>query len=276
MHQIIDKELLDKVLAIAIVAGKAVMAVYNQDFKVDKKSDNSPITKADRDAHNIIVKGLAQISDLPQLSEEQTNLEFQQRQHWQQYWIIDPVDGTREFVNRNGEFTVNIGLVENNRAKLGVVHRPTTKESFIGIVGQGAWYVNANGDIIESKCQQLPNINQKLRFMVSRSHPNPDIKGYIELLSKHYQLEQQSVGSSLKMCLIAVGVADIYIRSGATSQWDTAAAQAVLEAAGGSILQLDNLQQLQYNRQQSLLNPHFIALGSNHLELLNLLNNEKN
>lgn len=245
-----------QLLDIAKNAGDAILAIYNQDFAVEQKADDSPLTAADLASHRTITQALGELDpDTPVLSEEGADIPFEQRQQWSRYWLIDPLDGTREFVKRNGEFTVNIALIENGVPTLGVVHVPVSGVSYVGIVGKGAWKIDANGDRIEI------TVNARLKSPVkvagSRSHAGDSLKRFLERLGSH---EIVSMGSSLKLCLVAEGAADVYPRLGPTSEWDTAAAQAVVEAAGGRVTDTE-LQPLRYNTKESLLNPHFLVFG---------------
>ena len=245
-----------QLLDIARQAGEAILAVYHQDFAVQQKGDDSPLTAADLASHRLIVDKLASLSpDTPVLSEEGADIPFETRQQWPRYWLIDPLDGTREFVKRNGEFTVNIALVEDGRPVLGVVHVPVTGVSYVGEVGKGAWKLDAEGT--ETPISVQARRPATLRVAGSRSHAGDSLKRFLAQLGDH---EIVSMGSSLKLCLVAEGVADIYPRLGPTSEWDTAAAQAVVEAAGGSVTDTQ-MQPLRYNSKESLLNPHFLVFG---------------
>ncbi|MDJ0738614.1 MAG: 3'(2'),5'-bisphosphate nucleotidase CysQ [Gammaproteobacteria bacterium] len=243
-------------LSIAKAAGAAILDIYHQDFAVDHKDDSSPLTAADLASHRTIVQGLAGLdADIPVLSEEGADIPFAQRRDWERYWLIDPLDGTREFVKRNGEFTVNIALVEHGRPTLGVVHVPVTGISYVGVAGEGAWKLDADGEGRE--IQVAAALHRPVRVAGSRSHAGDSLKRFLERLGEH---EIVSMGSSLKLCLVAEGAADVYPRLGPTSEWDTAAAQAVVEAAGGRVTDTA-LEPLRYNTKESLLNPHFLVFG---------------
>jgi 3'(2'), 5'-bisphosphate nucleotidase len=247
---------LDDLLQLAHQAGDAILAVYNTDFEVENKQDNSPLTAADTAAHHLIVATLERITpDIPVLSEESSEVPYSTRQQWQRYWLIDPLDGTREFVKRNGEFTVNIALIEEHAPTLGVVHAPVLGTTYYGIHGNGAWKQEA--DLPPVPIQVADRCRDPIQVAGSRSHAGDSLLRFLEKLGKH---ELISMGSSLKLCLVAEGKADIYPRLGLTSEWDTAAAQAVVEAAGGQVTTLD-LQPLKYNTKESLLNPHFLVFG---------------
>jgi 3'(2'), 5'-bisphosphate nucleotidase len=247
---------IEDLLQLARQAGDAILAIYNTEFEVEKKADDSPLTAADKAAHQIIVSTLERLTpDIPVLSEESAEVPYSVRQQWQRYWLIDPLDGTREFVKRNGEFTVNIALIDGQTPTLGVVHAPVLNTTFYGIKGDGAWKQEAGKaaeSIIVTNQRQHP-----VRVAGSRSHAGDSLRRFLDNLGEH---ELLSMGSSLKLCLVAEGRADIYPRLGPTSEWDTAAAQAVVEAAGGQVTTLD-LAPLEYNTKESLLNPYFLVFG---------------
>jgi 3'(2'), 5'-bisphosphate nucleotidase len=245
-----------QLLEIARAAGQAILEVYHQDFAVQEKNDNSPLTAADLASHRIIVERLQQLeADIPILSEEGAETPYSTRSQWQRYWLIDPLDGTREFVKRNGEFTVNIALVEQGRPVAGVVHVPASGVSYVGKLDLGAWKVDADGRV--SAIHVREKRQPKARVAGSRSHAGDSLKRFLDRLGNH---EIVSMGSSLKLCLVAEGIADVYPRLGPTSEWDTAAAQAVVEAAGGLVTDTQ-LKPLRYNTKDSLLNPHFLVFG---------------
>jgi len=242
-------------LALAREAGAAIMRVYEQDFAVEHKDDRSPLTAADMASHHLIVAGLEQLAPgVPVLSEESKSIAWETRQAWDRYWLVDPLDGTREFVKKNGEFTVNIALIENGEPVLGVVYAPALDELHFGARGLGAFVVAGR--------EQLPITVRKpatspLRVAGSRSHMDPRSAAFIENLGEHTLL---GMGSSLKFCRMAEARLDVYPRFAPTSEWDTAAAQCVLECAGGAVITLDGAP-LRYNTKDSLLNPDFLALG---------------
>ena len=248
--------ILEEVRAIARAAGDAIMSVYARDFSVELKDDRSPVTAADRTADRIICSGLARLRPaLPVLSEESALASWEQRRQWSRYWLVDPLDGTKEFVRKNGEFTVNIALVEDHRAVLGVVFAPALNLEFSGICGSGAWRRDSDGSQLPTRASQTRS--NPLRVMGSRSHPGPGLSAFLARLGPY---ELRPMGSSLKVCMVADGQADIYPRLGPTSEWDTAAAQAILESAGGGMIDLAG-QPLRYNTKDRLLNPHFLAVG---------------
>ena len=201
------------------------------------------------------------------LSEESATSEIEARRSWQQYWLVDPLDGTREFIKRNGEFTVNIALIDGHEPVLGVVTAPVPGTSYLGAAGLGAFKQDASGE--RQPIEVTRPAAEPLRVVGSRSHPSPDLAALLETLGPH---DIKPMGSSLKICLVAEGEADLYPRLGPTSEWDTAAAQAVLIAAGGSMMDLKG-QPLTYNARESLLNPHFLALGDDIRERLTCLRN---
>lgn len=258
--------LLEQVLDIAKQAGSAIMEIYARDFDVMDKSDASPLTEADLAAHNIICDGLSAISDLPILSEESASIAWSERQAWSEYWLVDPLDGTKEFIKKNGEFTVNIALIRDGEPVLGVVYAPALTQSFIGILGEGAW--REKDGQRENVSAQPHQPGETWKVVGSRSHQSPEIVSLLEALPGETELV--AMGSSLKLCLVACNEAHLYPRIGPTSEWDTAAAHAFVLAAGGKVTMLseDNPSQdviegntppLRYNQKESLLNPYFLV-----------------
>jgi 3'(2'), 5'-bisphosphate nucleotidase len=242
-------------IALATAAGAAILEVYAQDFSVEHKDDRSPLTQADLASHRIIVEGLRALTpDLPVLSEEDADIPWSVRRTWSRYWLVDPLDGTREFVKKNGEFTVNIALVEDGVPVLGVVYAPVFDYLLHAGRGEGAFLREAGQDIalVTRRPATAP-----LRVAASRSHLDERTAAVLQRMG---DTERHGLGSSLKFCRIAEGRIDVYPRFGPTSEWDTAAAQCVLEAAGGAVLRLDGTP-LDYNRKENILNPNFIALG---------------
>lgn len=253
-------ERLSAVERIAVDAGARILAIYSTNFEVVSKSDDSPLTAADMASHKAIVAGLEALTpDIPVLSEESSGLSWETRQRWERYWLVDPLDGTREFVKRNGEFTVNIALIEDQRPVMGVVYVPVQGTVYLGHVGHGAWKRDSKGHLhpIKTRAQGDP-----LVIACSRSHPSESLA---KLLDGFEGAQRRPLGSSLKFCYIAEGQVDFYPRLGLTSEWDTAAAQAVMEAAGGSVVKLDG-EPLRYNTKDSLLNPHFLVFGDPSLQ----------
>ena len=257
-------ERLRKMQQIASSAGKEILSVYEDSRPIDVtvKADNSPLTEADRRAHNVIVEQLAALPEkYPILSEESDAVSFQQRSGWETYWLVDPLDGTKEFISRNGEFTVNIALVESGIARAGVVHVPLSGDSYIGELGQGAWKLAADESPQPLLPTSLDSKSQHLRIVASRNHRGPDVDRIIMALEQDFEaVEVVSMGSSLKFCLLAEGKADVYPRLAPTSEWDTAAAHAVLRAAGGDVVTTQFVP-LRYNQKSGLLNPFFIAVA---------------
>ena len=264
-----QERLIDPLRAIAERASTAIMEIYETAFEVEHKEDNSPLTAADRASHEIISAGLAGLEPrLPLLSEESPPQELTDRLSWRRYWLVDPLDGTKEFVKRNGEFTVNIALIEDHRAVLGIVRAPALDLEYVGATAAGAWRRRGRGPA--EPIATAPAPNGRLRVVGSRSHASGALATYLEHLGPH---ELKPMGSSLKICLVADGQADVYPRLGPTSEWDTAAAQAVLESAGGSMISLDG-RELRYNKKKSLLNPHFLAVGDSGREWLSAVPSE--
>ena len=252
----LNPELEKAILQIARDAGEAIMKVYAQDFTVEFKGDNSPLTAADTAAHHIIEQGLNILTpSIPVLSEESANSDWQTRKIWPRYWLVDPLDGTREFVKKNGEFTVNIALIEEGHATFGVIYAPALKILWWGDELQGA-FVQLEG--VTKKIAVDKTQRNNLRVAASRSHLDETTSA---ALARMGEVERLSMGSSLKFCRIAEGAMDVYPRFAPTSEWDTAAGQAILEAAGGVVLNLDG-SPFRYNSKDSLLNPHFIALAN--------------
>jgi 3'(2'), 5'-bisphosphate nucleotidase len=236
-------------------AGDAILEIYRQDFAVYEKQDASPLTEADLASHRIIVEALRQLTpDIPVLSEEDADIPFGERSQWSSYWLIDPLDGTKEFIKKNDEFTVNIALIREHRPYLGVVHVPATGVTFYGEAGKGAFRME-HGET--RQIHATTHAGTPLRVAGSRSHAGSSLQTFLENIGAH---EIVSMGSSLKLCLVAEGKADLYPRLGPTSEWDTAAAQAVVEAAGGMVTDTSG-SPLLYNTKESLLNPHFLVFG---------------
>ena len=247
--------ILPDVIKIADEASEKVLHIYQSDFKVNYKEDHSPITAADIASHDMIVKGLRQISrDIPILSEEGAEIPWEERKKWRRFWLIDPIDGTKDFTQRTGEFTVNIAMIEDGEPVMGVVTAPALKEAFWGIKGEGAHMRDRTGRVHGIRVAEPKDT---LRVVASKNHLNEETRAFIETLGSH---ETVQAGSSLKFCRIAEGHADIYPRMGPTSEWDTAAAHAVLVAAGGKV-QTPEGQPLVYGKE-NILNPNFIAAGN--------------
>ncbi len=236
-------------------AGEAILQIYNSDFAVDFKADRSPLTLADRRAHEILASRLKERYPFPVLSEEGKHMPFAERRGWEQYWLIDPLDGTKEFISRNGEFTVNVALIHRDRPVLGVVFVPVSGVLYHAQEGKGAYKVE------QGRATRLQVSTRKAGLVVvgSRSHATPELSAYVDRLRERYgEVGFASRGSSLKFCLVAEGTADIYPRMGPTMEWDTAAGQIIVEEAGGRVVRAETGVPLQYNKQQ-LINPFFIA-----------------
>lgn len=246
-----------RVREIAVDAGQAILEVYHREaFEVVHKADQSPLTEADLASHGVIRDALSRLTpDIPLLSEESADIAYEIRSGWREYWLVDPLDGTREFVNRRDEFTVNIALVRDHTPALGVVHVPVSGVTYSGVGGAGATR-HSKGRDPEPISVQRP-CARPVRVVGSRSHANPKLENFLKRLGE-YRLV--SMGSSLKFCLLAEGGADFYPRLGPTSEWDTAAAHAVVLGAGGQVITLDG-RPLQYNRKDSYLNPEFLVIG---------------
>ena len=250
-------ELLTSIVDIARRAGREILDVYGSDFEARAKADNSPLTEADLRAHRLIVAALETLEPrLPVLSEEAAEIAHAERASWQRYWLVDPLDGTKEFVSRNGEFTVNIALIEGHRPVLGVVHIPVSDTTYSGVPGAGAW--RESHDRARTRIGVRQIAARPLRIVGSRSHGDPRLAQALKALGPH---ELRVAGSSIKLCLIADGSADLYPRLGPTSEWDIAAGQAVVEAAGGQVVRLTDGHSLSYNDKAGLLNPDFLAYG---------------
>lgn len=254
------RELLNEVTLIAHAAGEAIMEVYRGHIEVQHKEDNSPLTVADLAAHHVIQSNLTKLTPgLPIISEESASLDFSVRSQWRKYWLVDPLDGTREFIKRNDEFTVNIALIEEGRPVMGVVYAPAMGLLYSGGDGLGA--IRRQGTAAPTPIRAKPLNSEDVIVAGSRSHSNARMEAFLHNVGEHLSPPKLvSLGSSLKICLVAEGGADVYPRLGLTSEWDTAAAQAVLEHAGGSLVDV-NGNPLRYNTKDSLLNPEFFARG---------------
>ncbi|MEJ2115255.1 MAG: 3'(2'),5'-bisphosphate nucleotidase CysQ [Gammaproteobacteria bacterium] len=252
------KELVNPVCEIAKQAGAEIMKIYAEGFEIEEKNDNSPLTTADLASHTLIIEKLAALTpNIPILSEESASISFTERSSWKNYWLIDPLDGTREFIKRNGEFTVNIALITEHSPSLGVVYIPVQDICYFAARNQGAYKQKQNqaAQLIQSRTSTPTS---KPTICGSRSHAGESLKALQEKIG---EFDLISMGSSIKMCLVAEGVADIYPRFGPTSEWDTAAAHCVVNEAGGVIVNTA-LETLPYNTKDSLLNPSFLAIGN--------------
>jgi len=260
-------QLIDKAINAALLAGMKIMEVYSStDFHVQVKNDQTPVTLADQNAHDQILKTLEN-TQLPILSEEGIHLSYSERKNWDLFWLVDPLDGTKEFIKRNDEFTVNIALIQKNEPIAGVIYTPVTGELYVGIMEIGAFKLFHPSEDCTFQTLQLLGTRLPLKakhdqfiVLVSRSHMNPETEAFIEeLRKKHGSIEIIRMGSSLKICKIAEGNADVYPKIGKTMEWDTAAGHAIAKAAGKNIFLPDLATELTYNKED-LQNPHFIVL----------------
>ncbi|OGT81698.1 MAG: 3'(2'),5'-bisphosphate nucleotidase [Gammaproteobacteria bacterium RIFCSPLOWO2_02_FULL_61_13] len=254
-------------MAIAQQAAGRIMAIYSADIAVTAKADHSPLTEADLASHAVICAQLLELApDIPILSEESSGVAFSERSHWQRFWLVDPLDGTKEFINRNGQFTVNIALIEDHRPVLGVVQVPAQDQCYFAWDGGGAQRRGADGKIVSIHTRRTQA--GRLVLAGSRSHGSADQERFFQALGENVEI--LSMGSSLKFCLVAEGKVDLYPRFGPTSEWDTAAAHCVVEQAGGSVTGVD-LEPLRYNTRDSWLNPHFLVIGDREFDWLPFL-----
>lgn len=250
----------------ALEAGKEILEIYHSDdFEVELKGDNSPLTKADLASHNVIMSHLSK-TDIPVLSEEGKSIPYTSRKDWKQLWIVDPIDGTKEFIKRNGEFTVNIALIENQKTVIGVIYVPALGDLYFSTSEMGAYKVSVNledydVDDLINLASKLPLERKDGTFTVvaSRSHMSPETEAYVtEMREKHGNVNLISKGSSLKLCMVAEGQADCYPRFAPTMEWDTAAGQAICEHAGFEVIDWSTKERMLYNRQE-LLNNWFLV-----------------
>jgi 3'(2'), 5'-bisphosphate nucleotidase len=260
----------DDLIQIVRLACTEILRIYDSPFTVETKSDNSPLTQADLRAHRAIEAGLRDIdSSIPIISEESAIPPYPIRRDWERYWLVDPLDGTREFVNRNGEFTVNIALIENHRSILGLVGVPVGDRIYIGDVEENQAFCIEGNDRRTIQTRPLPG--DSITVVVSRSHGGRRLQRYLHLVETEFGVvERKSLGSSLKFCLMADGEADFYPRLGPTSEWDIAAAQAVLVAAGGEVCLFDGAPML-YNKKAELLNSDFMAISDRRVSWMDRL-----
>ncbi|WP_421868599.1 3'(2'),5'-bisphosphate nucleotidase CysQ [Motiliproteus sp.] len=256
--------LLPQLTRIAVEAGEAILSIYDRDHpvQVQHKADTSPLTEADLAAHRLICSSLERLCpEIPILSEESAVSQIAERQQWSRYWLVDPLDGTKEFIKRNGEFTVNIALIDNHQPLLGVVYAPAIDTLYAGCDKVGIAYKSNGKGLRQLPLKSRPLAPfRPLSLVVSRSHRDSALDPYIDRLRQILPVSETPMGSSLKLCLIAEGAADLHLRTGPTSEWDTAAAQAVLEAAGGQVIDFRG-RAMRYNERDNLINPDFIATG---------------
>ncbi len=256
------KGLLSGAIQASLIAGEEILKVYESDFAVEHKDDKSPLTLADRNAHNAISEILKPLN-LPVLSEEGKSIEYSERSQWEYFWMVDPLDGTKEFIKRNGEFTVNIALIHQQRSILGVIYVPVTKVLYFAAEGVGCFKFqivdmiddNLAGIISQSVKLPVQNSNKKYRVVASRSHLSEETEMFIDgLRAIHKEVEFISSGSSIKLCLVAEGSADVYPRFAPTMEWDTAAGQAICEIAGKQVIDYTTNKTLLYNKPDLLNN----------------------
>ena len=251
-----------EIITLAKQAGFQTLKFYNQTSNFSLKADHSPVTDADIASHNIIIKGLKKMTpDIPILSEESPELDIKNRIDWKIFWLVDPLDGTKEFINRKSEYTINIALIQNNKPVWGVVYAPALDVCYWGGLGVSKKQNSDSPPYII----KISNKKKKQRYRVvgSKSHHSKDFSNFV---SRLIEPEIVQMGSSLKLCLVADGTADIYPRYGLTSEWDTAAAHAIVNGSGGEVVEIDSYTQLKYNKLDSMLNPFFIVGAKNILE----------
>lgn len=248
--------LCNECITIARNAGEVILDIYKTGFDIESKEDNTPLTTADIAAHQTIYTALTRLTpQIPILSEEDADIPFNTRQNWQTYWLVDPLDGTREFIKKNDEFTVNIALIHQGESVLGVINAPVLQTDYYAYKHGGAYKIENSGS--PQKIQARKQINHIPVIAGSRSHASKRLQIFLDAIGPH---ELISLGSSLKSCYVAEGKADLYARFGLTSEWDTAAAQCIVEEAGAHLVKTD-LTRLRYNTKESLLNPEFLVFG---------------
>ncbi|MEN8139054.1 MAG: 3'(2'),5'-bisphosphate nucleotidase CysQ [Bacteroidota bacterium] len=251
---------IEHILSICRDAGSAILEIYNSDdFNIEIKGDGSPLTRADKKSHEIIAEGLKN-TDFPILSEEGKSIAFEERNKWNEFWMIDPIDGTKEFIKRNGDFTINIALIKNNNPVFGIVYVPVDNTVYLGDAEHGSYKFDINDEDWKNKKNTLPfKIEREYTVVASRSHLSVETEDFIEeLKTDNPNLEIKSRGSSLKLCMVAEGLADIYPRFAPTMEWDTAAGHAVCSFAGKRVFEYNKTTELVYNKE-NLLNPWFIV-----------------
>ncbi len=260
-HSLDLRKLCLECVDIARDAGASILSIYDAGFNVQVKDDNSPLTDADLASHKLILQRLGELTpDIPVLSEESDKLPYAERSSWETYWLVDPLDGTREFVKRNGEFTVNIALIHQHKSIIGVINVPVLDIDYYAWEDGGCYKSEQKGEAQKISVKKLDNTeSSQLTVAGSRSHGSEMMQQYMEKLG---DVETLSMGSSLKFCLVAEGRADLYPRLGPTSEWDTAAAHCIVEQAGGYLTKTD-MTPLEYNTKDSLLNPFFFVFGDN-------------
>ena len=261
----VDRQLLETVVGIAVEAGRVILRHYGEETPIDYKADHSPLTVADRASHASIVAALRRVTpDVPVLSEESPAEEVARRREWSRFWLVDPLDGTKEFVKETGEFTVNVAYVSGSEPLLGVVHAPVSGVTYTGIAGTGAWRLSPGEEPVPIHVRRADV--GRLTVVASRDHAGPLVDAFLGRISG---ARTTSMGSSLKFCLVAEGTADFYPRLLPTMEWDTGAAQCVVEAAGGSVTNLQG-NRLVYNKAD-LRNSSFIAYGDGAVDWIEYL-----
>jgi len=259
---------LSQLIRLALDAGKAILEVYETAFTVELKDDRSPLTLADKRSHEILYNGLINIGGLPVLSEEMKQLPYEERKSWKKFWLVDPLDGTKEFIKRNGEFTVNVALIDGAEPVFGLIYVPVTGKFYYALKGHGA-YMLSNVNAISGSFNEIIAISERLPILqspageftivVSRSHISPKIEAYLNAeKKKHPAVNIVSAGSSLKFCLVAEGKADAYPRFGPTMEWDTGAGHIIVTETGKKLVRCDTMEVLTYNKP-NLLNPDFLV-----------------
>ncbi|PMM40774.1 3'(2'),5'-bisphosphate nucleotidase CysQ [Vibrio splendidus] len=252
--------LLPSIIEIARSAGQLILEIYEKkDYEEFIKSDDTPVTSADLAAHKLILKKLTELTpDIPVLSEEDADISLEKRSQWDRYWLVDPLDGTQEFIARSGDFATIIALIEHNKPVMGVVYAPVSGVSYYAYSGKGAWKIPDLNDSVKIKTHRHELPNQSIAMAISRRQ---DINRITSHMSSAWNYDLVPLGSAaLKACLVAEGAVDCYLRLGPTGEWDTAATQCIVEEAGGRILNTQ-LEPLSYNERETLENPNFIVLG---------------
>lgn len=267
--QTILRKLIETAIKASIEAGEIILKFYDNNYETQLKEDSSPLTSADL-AANAHINSLLSLTDIPVLSEEGLEIPYNQRKHWTHYWLVDPLDGTKEFIKHNGEFTVNIALISDNKPVIGVIYIPVTSTLYFGLKGKGSYKIQNNGLntslftleelIIRAEKLPLQKTKTPVHILASRSHINSETSLFVEQICLEFPgSEIISVGSSLKFCLLAEGTAHYYPRFSPTMEWDTAAGHAIAESAGITIKSWPEFKNLEYNKPK-LVNPSFIAL----------------
>jgi len=252
--------LLEVLIAAVKAAGDEILKIYATDFDVEIKGDDSPLTAADQAANKVLMEYIKEHTpEIPVISEENKEVEYDTRKEWGCFWLIDPLDGTKEFIKKNGEFTVNIALIENGHPLLGVVYQPTTNTFYIGISDESSYKIDSQGEVSVIKNDLHYSKREEVIVVASRSHLSDEVIAFVDKLKADgKKVEFLSAGSSLKFCLVAEGKAHVYPRLGPTMEWDTGAAHAVALGAGLDVINSDNGKPLAYNKE-NLLNPYFIV-----------------